>query len=126
MSWDEEIIEQCGLPIKGFEEYGILKNGTVRNNWNGHVLKPDKGGCVSLHRRNGRKSFSIARLVAIYWLDMPDEKQYTAFKKDANGGWGVDNITWDITNKARKEIIKQWHQRKKNDEEWLKATESID
>ena len=92
--WDKEILEQCGKPIKGFEQYGILENGTVRNNWNGHVLKPDKCGCVCIHRKNSRKTLSIARLVAIAYLDMPDDKQHRAYRKNPNNGWDVSNIMW--------------------------------
>ena len=100
---DPEILHDCGKPIKGFSDYGILENGTVRNNWNGHLLKPDKGGCVCIRirGRNARtKSFSIARLVAINWLGMPDDKAYTAYKKDPNGGFEKDNIAWAPKHEA--------------------------
>ena len=43
--------------------------------------------------------------MAITFLDMPDDKQHVAYKKDPAGGFDVDNIAWnsykDRLNKAR-------------------------
>ena len=119
--WDKEIMEQCGMPIRKFAQYGILENGTVRNNWSGKELKPDKYGCVCIRpRRNGRcKTFSIARLVAINWLGMPDDKEHMAYKKDVNGGFEVDNIAWG----TKHEVLSLVHKRRKKQEEPPKMEE---
>ena len=98
-----ETVKGCGKPIKGFENYGILENGTVRNNWNGHEIKPDKDGCVCIRSRgrNARtKTFSIVRLIAINWLSMPDDKAYMAYKKDKDGGYGIDNVAWGLKHEV--------------------------
>ena len=92
---DSEIVEMLGKPIKGYERYyRILENGTVRNEWNNHILKPDKGGCICLHIKETRKTLSIARLIAINYLNMPDDKQHRAYRKDKNGGFELSNIAW--------------------------------
>ena len=109
------MIRDCGKPIKGWEIYGILENGTVRNNWNGHELKPDKDGCVCLRNRgkNARtKTFSIARLVAINWLNMPDDNKYIAYKKDPNGGLNVSNIAWAPKHEALSIVHKRSYHKK--------------
>lgn len=105
----------CGKTIKEFPDYGILENGTVRNNWNGHELKPDKTGCVCIRIRGTnarRKTFSIARLIAINWLDMPDDKNHIAYKKDPNGGWEVSNITWGLKHEALSIVHKRSNKQK--------------
>ena len=97
-----------GIPIKGFERfYSLLENGTVKNNWNEHILKPDKSGCVCLHILNSRKTLSIARLVAIHYLGMPDDKKHKAYKKDLNGGFDKDNIAWDTVANLHKERLEK-------------------
>ena len=109
---EQEILKDSGKPIKGFENYVILENGTVRNNWNGHQLKPDKSGCICIRTRgkNARtKTYSIARLIAIHWLDMPDSKEFMAYKKDINGGYDVSNIGWG----SKKDVLSLVHKRKK-------------
>ena len=90
-----EDLPATGKPVKGFERfYSILEDGTIRNEWNNHILKPNKDGCVCFHIRNTRKTLSIARLMAIHYLDMPDDKQHKAYRIDKNGGWSVSNIAW--------------------------------
>ena len=101
------MIKDCGKLIAGFEDYGIREDGVVRNNWNGYELKPDKSGCVCIHRANKRKTLSIARLVAIYWLNMPDDKKHRAFKKDPTGGFEATNIGWDTIANLNKERLEE-------------------
>ena len=122
---EQEILQDCGKPIKGWENYGILENGTVRNNWNSHELKPDKDGCVCIRNRgkNARtKTFSIARLVAINWLDMPDDKNYMAYKKDPSGGFEVSNIAWG----KKHEVLSIVHKRTVRRKDELIGPEVID
>ena len=116
---EQEMTQDCGKPIKGFSNYGITENGTVRNNWNGHELKPDKSGCVCIRTRgkNSRtKTFSIARLVAIHWLDMPDEPGFMAYLKDTSGGYSALNIAWG----PKHDVLSMVHKRSfKKKNEWI-------
>ena len=101
-----EYLQSIGKPVKGFEHfYSILEDGTIRNEWNNHILKPDKHGCVCFHIRNSRKTLSIARLMAIHYLDMPDDKKHCAFKKDPNKGFDVSNIAWDTLANHNKDRL---------------------
>ena len=100
------MINDYGIPIQGFECYNIKKDGTVYNTWNEYALKPDKSDCVCFHRRGQkRKTLSIPRLVAIHYLGMPDDRKHRAYKKDANGGFGIDNIAWDSVSNLNKEVL---------------------
>ena len=85
--------KQTGKPIKGFERYSVCEDGTVRNR-DGYALKIDKSGCICFHINELRKTYSVARLIAIYYLDMPDDKKYRAYRKDISGGYTIDNIAW--------------------------------
>ena len=102
--------EQYGKAINDFKYCFISKDGTVYNHWSGNVLKPDKSGCITIRRKDKRKTLSITRLVAIYWLDMPDDNKHKAYKKDKDGGYGIDNVAWDTIanlNKERLELARQ-------------------
>ena len=105
-----------GKEIEGLNGYQILPNGTIKNG-DGLTLKADKNGWISINHRGKRKTYSIARLIAIYYLDMPDDKKYGTYRKDINGGYNLDNIAWDTVGKARAAINKQWHQAKKTKKE---------
>ena len=100
-----------GKSIVGYERYQVMEDGTVRNR-DGYALKPDKGGCVSLHVNDKRKSFSIARLVAIHYLGMPDDKKHKAYRKDKNAGFGSDNVAWDSVSNLNKERLAKARQAK--------------
>jgi len=111
-----------GKPIKGWERYRVLEDGTVRNR-DGYAVKPDKGGCVSIHYLDKRKSFSLARLIAIYYLSMPDDKKHCAFKIDPNGGFEVSNISWDTLANHNKDRLAQARAIKANHERINKQCE---
>ena len=96
--------KQGGVGIKDFSTYRIYEDGTVRNIHN-RALKPDKKGCVSVIESNRRKTLSIARLVAISFLGMPDDVLYRAYKKDPNGSLDISNITWDSVANLNKERL---------------------
>ena len=108
----EQVMKDWGVPIPGFSSYGVLENGTVRNNWSERILKPDKYDAVCIRARGKCKTFQVARLVAICYLGMPDDKDYIAYKKDPNGGFEKDNITWAPKHEALSTIHKR---RKKNE-----------
>ena len=106
----KEMCEQCGKPIKGFEQYGILENGVVCNNWNGNELKPDRSGrvCIKSRGKNGkRKTFSIARLVALNYLEMPDDPNYMAYLIDPDKGFAVSNVGWGSKHDVLSAAYKQ-------------------
>ena len=91
-------------PIKDFDSYHVWEDGTVRNKRN-QLVKPDKGGCVCVREQTRRKTLSIARLVAISFLGMSDDKQHRAYKKDPSKGFGIDNIAWDSICEMNKDRL---------------------
>ena len=97
-----------GKPIKGFERYRVMEDGRIRNR-DGYTLKPNKD-CVCVRINDKRKTFSITRLVAIYWLDMPDDNKHKAYKKDPKGGYGIDNVAWDTVANLNKERLEKARQ----------------
>ena len=92
-----------GKSIPGYEHYQVFEDGTVRNK-DRYALTPNKG-CVCIHVGDKRKTFSIARLVAICYLVMPDDKKHKAYKKDPSKGFGIDNIGWDSIANLHKERL---------------------
>ena len=80
--------------IKDFSTYSVYEDGTIYNIHN-RLKKPDRNGCVSIRKLDRRKTFYVARLVTITFLDMPDNKKYNAYKKDPNDGFETTNIAWD-------------------------------
>ena len=92
--------------IKDFDTYIVQEDGTVRNKYD-RIIKPDRNGCVSVREQKRRKTLSITRLMAISFLGMPDDKQHRAYKKDPNGGFGIDNIAWDsLTMKDLTKLVR--------------------
>ena len=83
-----------GKQIKGWDDYIIFKNGKVRNNRTNHMIEPNYSGCITFYIEGKRKSISLARLIAIHYLDMPDDKKYKAYRKDWKAGWDVSNVYW--------------------------------
>jgi hypothetical protein len=77
------------MNIKGFEDYKIYPNGNVENKY-GKILKPqinNRGySRVSLSKNGLCKMYLIHRLVALHYLDNPNNHAY------------VDHIDRDIKN----------------------------
>lgn len=64
-------------PIHGFPNYLINENGEVSNATTGKVLSPHinvRTGylCIDLYKNNRRTKFYVHRLVAIHFIDNPD------------------------------------------------------
>jgi len=84
--------------IRDFPNYSIFKDGTVINNVSGKPLKPldvgngYKGVCLYKNKRAFR--FSIHRLVAIHFINNPQQFKYVNHKDENKSNNSVDNLEW--------------------------------
>ena len=84
--------------IQDFPNYSIFKDGTVVNNVSGRPLKPlDNGNgykYVSLYKNKIRFRFLIHRLVALHFINNPQQLKYVNHKDENKSNNSVDNLEW--------------------------------
>lgn len=84
--------------IQDFPNYSIFKDGTVVNNVSGKPLKPydTKDGYkeVSLYKNKRRFYFRVHRLVAIHFINNPQQLEYVNHKDENKSNNSVDNLEW--------------------------------
>lgn len=84
--------------IQDFPNYSIFKDGTVINNISGKPLKPvknDKGYMrVGLYKNKRVFKFFIHRLVAIHFINNPQNLPYINHKDENKSNNSVDNLEW--------------------------------
>ena len=87
------------IPIKGFEKYHITKCGKVWAESVNRYLIPQSNGTgyfqCKLRDVNGRrKAFYVHRLVAMHYLDNPEELTDVNHKDGDKSNNGIDNLEW--------------------------------
>ena len=95
-------MEEQWKPVKGFENYQISNFGRVqsfsRKHRNGLILKPkvDRYGyeTVCIGNLEGRKCPTIHRLVAMAFIDNPENKATVNHKDGIKANNIVDNLEW--------------------------------
>ena len=87
--------------IKGFEGlYSISNLGNIRSHYNGStkllVLKPKKNGyvCAQLSRSGVITNVRVHRLVALEFIDNPENKQYVNHIDGVKDNNNVNNLEW--------------------------------
>lgn len=84
--------------IRDFPNYSIFKDGLVINNVSGKSLKPaeDRDGYmrVALYKNKRAFYFRIHRLVAIHFIDNPQNFPYVNHKDENKSNNSVDNLEW--------------------------------
>ena len=87
--------------IKGYEDYEVSDGGHVRNMKTGKILKPCENKRtgyyqINLSNKNGKKKFSIHRLVAIMWIpnDNPEHKTQVNHINEDKTDNRVENLEW--------------------------------
>ena len=82
-------------------DYSVSNTGRViRVNYNEELNVPS-GGQVYLHsKEHPNKYVSIGRLMAVCFLDMPDDDQHVAYRINPAAGFTIDNMTWDTLHNA--------------------------
>ena len=86
------------LPIDGYENYFISNFGNVKNVKTNKILKPgnDKNGykLINLCKNGKVKTFTVHRLVAIAFLENPDNKQMIDHIDENKSNNNVKNLRW--------------------------------
>lgn len=84
--------------IQDFPNYSIFKDGTVINNISGKQLKPleDRQGymCVNLYKNKRLFRFLIHRLVAVHFINNPQQLEYVNHKDENKSNNSFDNLEW--------------------------------
>ncbi|AFY98256.1 putative HNH endonuclease [Leuconostoc phage phiLN12] len=84
--------------IQDFPNYSIFKDGTVVNNISGKQLKPseDRYGYkfVGLYKNKRRFYFRVHRLLAIHFINNPQNLSYVNHKDEDKSNNSVDNLEW--------------------------------
>lgn len=84
--------------IQDFPNYSIFKDGTVINNISGKRLKPsaDRNGYmyVNLYKNKRLFRFLIHRLVALHFINNPQQLEYVNHKDENKSNNSADNLEW--------------------------------
>lgn len=84
--------------IQDFPDYSIFKDGTVVNNISGKPLKPSSSSngymVVALYKNKRRFQFYLHRLVAIHFINNPEQLQYVNHMDENKSNNSVDNLEW--------------------------------
>ena len=100
------------MPYKFFTSiYRVSNTGRVKKHKDDdedlHICQTN--GAVWLCNSWGKKQVSIQRLMAICFLDMPDDNDHIAYRKDHTKPYTIDNIDWGTKKEAQSIIAKAKH-----------------
>ena len=97
-----EILKDCDfeifLPIDGYENYFISNFGNVKNSKTNKIMKPFNHGKgrkqIDLFKNGKSKKFLIHRLVALAFLENPDNKPFIDHIDNNPANNNVKNLRW--------------------------------
>lgn len=91
------------LKIKDYPNYSISNFGNVRNDLTNLILKPLKNiktdhSRIYLYKNTERKRFLIHRLVALYFIQNPNNYKVVNHLDSNPGNNNVSNLEWTTTS----------------------------
>ena len=86
------------VEIDDFPNYRIFKDGRIYNKKRNKFLKPQTNNCgyqgISLCKDGKKKNFSIHRLLAIHYIENPDNKSEVDHINRDNRDNRIENLRW--------------------------------
>ena len=101
--------------IKNFENYAIYPNGTVINVATGHVKKPTSNHAgrgyyyVDLYNKGQKQRFYIHRLVAMNYINNPQNKPFVNHIDGNSANNVVENLEWCTPLENVEHAVKRLH-----------------
>ena len=80
--------------IEGFENYSVSDHGNVKNNKTGRILKEAFDGGGYVHLTLDGKSKKIHRLVAVAFLENPENKKCVDHIENHRSNNNLNNLRW--------------------------------
>ena len=111
--------------FKEFDNYEVSSRGDIRNTKTGRLLKLriDKDGYrdVLLSKNSLTKRFKVHRIVAICFLDNPENKPYVNHLNGIKSDNNIDNLEWCTKlENERHAVINDLHRSKLTVQQVLK------
>lgn len=100
--------------IEGFgKDYIIYKNGVIRSNKSNRMLKwsPHTSGYIKtfLYQNGVRFTLLVHRLVAIHFIDNPNQEDYVLHRDNVKTNCHADNLNWG----SQSQNIRDYYKTKK-------------
>lgn len=94
-------------PIKGFEHYTISSNGEVNNGRKDLKTFTNNGGykCLKLTNSEGKKHFTLHRLVALHFIPNPENKPEVNHIDGNKANNSVSNLEWNTSSENKQHGI---------------------
>ena len=95
--------------IKNYENYSVSNYGKIRNDKTGRILKPQKNTCgylfVVLYENGVCKTLKIHRLVALAFIDNPENKRTINHIDGVKINNFVDNLEWNTQSENMQHAV---------------------
>ena len=86
--------------INGYEHYYISNTGKIKNTKNNKnkllnpIIRENKYSSITLYKNNNKKSFTMHRLIAIYFIPNPENKPCVNHINGLKYDFNIDNLEW--------------------------------